>query len=303
VSVSVAALSGGAVVALVVALAHRLPVLINGLDTSRMTMVTAPVVLPLVALALATSVHGTRRSTGPERWSTIAILVCLCDLLLTYFSRTRFSLGWYAGRSLTMVSAAVVLLAMLAAFRRLKARAEQEAAYDSLTGLHNRRSADAALDQLVARARRSGTPLGVVSLDLDHFKQVNDRHGHEAGDAVLVALAHVLTDSCRRGDLVARVGGEEFLVLLPDTDDHGALAVAEKVRARVASMTVPHVAAGVTASLGATALREEDLTVLMLLRRVDEALYQAKDGGRNRAVLAPAAVGDRQSAAVAGAGR
>lgn len=264
----------------------RLPVLINGLNTSAMTTVTAPITVPLVLLALASTVYGTRRRTGPERWSTIAVLVCICDLALTYASRTRYSLGWYCGRSLTLVAAAVVLLAMLASFRRLKAQAELDAATDPLTGLFNRRSAQIAFDQMVARSRRSGSPLGVLSLDLDRFKQVNDRYGHETGDAVLTQVGHLLTHSSRYGDVVARVGGEEFLILLPDTDQAGTLTVAEKVRALIAELVVPGMADGVTASLGATTMRPDDLTTASLLRRVDVALYQAKQTGRNRVVLA-----------------
>jgi diguanylate cyclase (GGDEF)-like protein len=217
----------------------------------------------------------------------VAIVVCLCDLTLTFSSRSRYSVGWYVGRTLTLVAAGVVLIAMLASFRRLKARAEHEATIDPLTGLANRRSVDLALDQLFARSRRSGAPLGVVSLDLDLFKQVNDRYGHQTGDAVLVAVARLLTRSCRTGDVVARVGGEEFLIVLPDTDDPGTQVVAEKIRALVAGMTVPTMHRQMTGSLGGSTLRTDDSGVIALLRRVDVALYQAKQRGRNRVVMAP----------------
>jgi diguanylate cyclase (GGDEF)-like protein len=287
VTVAVAALAGVAAVVVIVALAHRLPVLINGLDTSRMTSLTSPIIVPLVSLALLVATFGTQRRTGPERWSAVAILVCLCDLALTYYSRARYSLGWYCGRSLTLVAAGVVLIAMLAAFRRLKARAEHEATIDPLTGLANRRSANAMLDQMFARSRRSGAPLGVLSLDLDLFKQVNDRYGHETGDTVLAEVARLLTMSCRAGDVVARVGGEEFLILLPDTDDLGTLVVAEEIRVLVADVIVPPMTDRMTASLGASTLREDETSTLTLLRRVDIALYQAKQAGRNRVVMAP----------------
>jgi diguanylate cyclase (GGDEF)-like protein len=288
-SVTIAVVAGLGLIALyvAVAVAHRLPVLINGLDTSRMTTVTAPIGVPLVLLALAITWYGTRRRGGPERWSAVAALVCLCDLVLTYSSKARFSLGWYCGRSLTLVAAAVVLLAMLTAFRRLKARAEHDAAIDPLTGLFNRRSAQIAFDQMVARARRSGFPLGVLSLDLDRFKQVNDRYGHETGDTVLIQVGQVLTRSSRYGDVVARVGGEEFLILLPDTDEAGTVTAAEKIRAVIADMIVPGMPDGMTASLGVTTLRKDDLTTATLLRRVDTALYQAKQTGRDSVVTAP----------------
>jgi diguanylate cyclase (GGDEF)-like protein len=291
-TLALAALTGGLVVALISTFSQQLPVLIHGLDTSRMTELTAPLTMPLVVLALASGLHGSRRRSGPERWSIVAILVCLCDLTLTYYSGSRFSLGWYIGRSLTLLSSAGVLMAMLIAFQGLKSRAEHEAAYDALTGLVNRRSVYESLDQMIANCRRSKAPLSVISLDLDLFKHINDRYGHDAGDTVLASVGPLLIRTCRRGDVVARVGGEEFLILLPDTDGRGALVLAEKIRAQVEIMPVPAIKGSVTASLGATAFRADDLTTTMLLKRVDEALYQAKQLGRNRAVLAapPAAL-------------
>ena len=289
VTVLAAAVAGLAVVAVFITYAHQLPTLISGLDTRRATKLTAPISLPLVLLALATTVYGTRRRSGPERWAPVAVLVCLCDFALAYNSTSRFSLGWYCGRLLTLVSAAVVLLAMQAAFRRLKARSERDAATDPLTGLANRRSGQAAFDQMLARARRSGASLGVLSLDLDHFKQVNDRYGHETGDTVLTLVGRLLTRSSRYGDVVARVGGEEFLILLPDTDETGTLIVAERIRGLVSALTVPGMRGRMTASLGATTMRPDDLTTATVLRRVDTALYKAKQTGRNRVVTAAGA--------------
>lgn len=283
--VSGAAVAAGiAVVAGLAAFSRHLPVLINGLDTSRMTTLTAPFALPMVLLALAVTIRGTRTRTGPERWSSVAVLVCLLDLALTYGSGTRYSLGWYTGRSLTLLSAGVVLLAMLATFRRQKAEAEHNAVFDVLTGLLNRRGASTTFDQLIARARRSGAPLGVVSFDLDHFKQVNDRHGHEAGDNILAEVGRLMTALCRQGDVVARVGGEEFIALLPDTDLDGTILVAERIRKLIAAMAVPSNHDTVTVSLGATALEGDDLDAAMVLRRADAALYDAKERGRNRVV-------------------
>lgn len=288
-TIAAAVLGAAGLLAVLSALAHRLPVLIRGVDTTRMTSVTAPVAIPLVVLALGAALHGTRRRTGPERWSSVAILICLCDLSLTYFSGARYSLGWYCGRSLTLLSAAVVVMAMLAGFRRLKAQAERDAAIDALTGLSNRRSAYPELDKLISRARRAGAPLGILCLDLDLFKQVNDRYGHETGDTVLIELGRLLTSECRVGDVVARVGGEEFLILLPDTDQRGTLVIAERIRARVATMIVAPVNHPITASIGATTLHLDDFTAATMLRRADNALYDAKHAGRNRVVMSPGA--------------
>jgi diguanylate cyclase (GGDEF)-like protein len=249
-----------------------------------MTVVTAPVVLPLVTAALAVTWRGVRHRTGPERWAVVAVLVCLCDLVLTYFSRTRYSLGWYCGRSLTLVSTGVVLLAMLAGFRKLKAQAERDAAIDPLTGLANRRTVFPAVEKMVARCHRSAADLSVLGLDLDLFKQVNDRYGHDAGDRVLAEVGRLLTWTCHQGDVVARVGGEEFLVLLPDTGERAARETAELIRGAVAAMTVPGVDQHLTMSIGVSAWHRGDTTAATLLRRVDDALYRAKADGRDRVV-------------------
>ena len=289
VTVVVTVLAGLATVVAMVLAAPGLPTLIVGLDTSRMTRYTAPVVLPLVVLplvvlALVACHGGTRGRPGPERWSTIVVLVCLCDLVLTYVSGHRFSLGWYCGRALTLVAAGVVLVALLASFRRLSARAEHHAAHDSLTGLVNRRSVYSTLEVMMDRARMTGRPLGVASLDLDHFKRINDQKGHETGDLVLAACGLVLTGSCRSSDVVARVGGEEFLILLPDTDEAGTMAVAGKMRSAISGIAIPSLEWPLTASLGVTMLDADD-SGADLLRRADKALYAAKAGGRNRAML------------------
>jgi len=272
--------------ALVVMSSGRLPTLIVGVDTSRMTTLTAPVALPIVLAALVLCYRGTRGRLGPERWAPIVILTCLCDLVLTYSASHRYSVGWYAGRTLTLVASGLLVVSMLAIFRRLSALAERDAAHDPLTNLLNRRSASLALDQLIGRARLSGEPLSLVSLDLDHFKRINDTHGHEAGDTVLAVVAAVLTANCRATDLVARVGGEEFLLVLHDTDEAGALRVAEKVRQAISDTLIPVLDEPLTASLGVTALRAGDHDQSEMLRRADRAMYHVKETGRDRVAVA-----------------
>ena len=273
---------GVLVVTLICVFADQLPVLIDGLDTSRMTSLTAPIVLPLVAISLVAAVTGTWHRTGAERWVPVAVLACVCDLVLTYVARQRFSLGWYSGRSLTLVATGVVLVAMLASFRTLKAQSDRDALLDPLTHLSNRRGALASLDVMVLRARRTGTGMGVIVLDLDWFKTINDRAGHEAGDRVLVDVARVLDTFSRGGDVAARMGGEEFLVVLHDTDAGGVLVAAERLRVLISAVIVPGIGTGVTASLGATVLEPHDPDVAAVLRRADAALYDAKHNGRNR---------------------
>ncbi len=153
---------------------------------------------------------------------------------------------------------------------------------DELTGVANRRYALRQLDAMVSRARRHDLDLSVLLIDADRFKALNDRHGHPAGDAVLRGLADRLAQRVRREDIVARFGGEEFLVLLPETDAEGAAAVAEGVRAAVAAEPFPagRAALRLTISAGTATWHGEDAE--RLIARADRGLYAAKDGGRDR---------------------
>ena len=279
-TVGVAALlSVSAAFALVGGVQH-LPVLIHGLDTSAMTRLTAPVALPMAFGALVTCWWGTRDRSGPERWSVVAVLACCCDLVLTYGSRHRFSAGWYGGRTLTLVAAGVVVVATIGALRHARGAAEQLALQDSLTGLANRRSAQRDLELLHGLARRGELDLSVLVLDIDHFKAVNDSYGHETGDRVLCEVAKVLSGTVRSSDLVARVGGEEFLVILPGADLQGAVRCAEALRSAVAQLQPPGLPS-VTVSVGAASLVGE-MAADDLVRQADGLLYAAKNAGRNR---------------------
>ena len=175
--------------------------------------------------------------------------------------------------------------------RRLRA-AQQEALQlsltDALTGTSNRRDLIERLPSEVERARRYKHPLSVVMCDIDHFKRINDTHGHPAGDAVLRAFAGFLRTDLRSGaDWVARYGGEEFVIVLPETDLAGAITVAEKLRAGTAALRVPHggVEITLTSSFGVASLRAnwpDAGNPDALLAQADVCLYQSKQGGRNR---------------------
>ena len=151
---------------------------------------------------------------------------------------------------------------------------------DRLTGLHNRAKLDEVLADVTGLARRYRRVFSVLLLDIDYFKQVNDRYGHLIGDDVLVRMAAVLQGSVRDVDTIGRWGGEEFLIILPDTDVDGARRVAEKLREAV-SREVFETVGQRTCSFGVTAYCDGD-TVTDLLHRADDALYQAKHAGRNR---------------------
>ncbi|WP_456685972.1 sensor domain-containing diguanylate cyclase [Bradyrhizobium sp. P5_C11_2] len=160
---------------------------------------------------------------------------------------------------------------------------------DALTGLPNRRAFEDAFTRASGGVRRSGEPLSLLIVDADHFKRFNDRYGHAVGDEVLKGLARCLSASIHRPhDLVCRVGGEEFAILLPDTDQAGAFCIAEKVHAEVSTLAIGSAGIGagaVTVSIGLAAVvptGAEIAALADLYRRADGALYEAKAGGRNQ---------------------
>jgi diguanylate cyclase (GGDEF)-like protein len=160
---------------------------------------------------------------------------------------------------------------------------------DVLTGLANRRRFMEVLEAEIDRAQRYDRPLSLLLVDLDHFKDVNDTHGHTGGDEVLRAVADVLAAVCRDVDLAARIGGEEFAILLPETDARGAEHVAERARGRIAEShhRAPSGAGfRITASAGVASLGREVTSAEGLLQAADDALYRAKGEGRNRVVAA-----------------
>lgn len=183
--------------------------------------------------------------------------------------------------SLTVAQAAPVL----ANLRNL-ALAEFRANNDSLTGLPNKRASEDTFKRMIAQAHRSVATLAVMMLDLDHFKRINDRFGHGKGDEVLAAVGAALQECLRDSDFAGRFGGEEFLILLPDTDVEGASRFAERLREAIGSITVPGVESEITASLGIAELIEHGGTPQGLLREADRALYAAKAAGRDRGVVA-----------------
>ena len=164
--------------------------------------------------------------------------------------------------------------------RRLRALALT----DELTGVANRRSIELFGEDALDAARRSGTGLTALTVDIDRFKSINDRYGHFAGDEALIRVARACQDTLREFDRLGRIGGEEFLVLLPDTTLAAALPIAERLRQRTETLALDDLAPGlrVTLSIGAAALREDETELGALTRRADLALYRAKRLGRNR---------------------
>lgn len=174
----------------------------------------------------------------------------------------------------------VAQAAPILANQRNLALAETAARADSLTGLANRRAADETLKRLIAQATRNSTPLAVMLLDLDGLKQLNDRHGHQSGDNALTLLGRIISSRIRASDFAARIGGDEFVIMLPDTDRDGAIIIAETLRTEIQRADVPGVGA-ISASLGVAVLPADAANAEDLLRKADRALYTAKNQGRN----------------------
>lgn len=172
--------------------------------------------------------------------------------------------------------------------KRLREELERLATHDPLTGLVNRGELERRLARELHRAERYHRGLGVLMVDIDHFKRVNDTYGHHAGDDVLKAFAARLIDHARRADAIARYGGEEFVLILPETPVAAAAAMAERLRVSLneAPITVADVGGPITASIGVAGYPDHGKTEEQLLRAADEALYAAKNSGRNRVHVA-----------------
>jgi diguanylate cyclase (GGDEF)-like protein len=184
---------------------------------------------------------------------------------------------------------------VLANLRNL-AVAEIRAATDGLTGLPNKRAVTDAMKRLFAQASTTTSPLGLLLIDLDHFKQINDQWGHPVGDQVLANVGAVLRSVLRARDFAGRNGGEEFAVLLPDTGILAGLEIAERIRTAIAEISLPGTDVSVTASLGVVGFPDHATTLDRLERLADAALYIAKREGRNRVELADPASADPPAA-------
>jgi diguanylate cyclase (GGDEF)-like protein len=174
-----------------------------------------------------------------------------------------------------------------AELQKLKEELEYSSRTDYLTGLSNRRDIYERLVAEQSRSARNGKVFSVIMADFDQFKGINDTYGHAIGDQFLVASAGIFKENLRREDCCARWGGEEFLILLPETEGSSALTVAEKLRQLVAEKTLVVDGSRVRATLsfGLSVYRGGETDIDACLSRADEALYQAKSGGRNRSVL------------------
>ncbi|MGA7803254.1 diguanylate cyclase [Bradyrhizobium sp.] len=224
------------------------------------------------------------------------------DARMTYRARHRKKSEVWVESSLRVTRTAdgdidgvVAILRDVTQQKDLEGRLETLATEDGLTGLSNRRHFDERLLQEFGRAYREHTSLGILMIDLDHFKQYNDEYGHLAGDECLRAFAKILSaEALRTTDLAARYGGEEFVMLLPNTDALGCARIGQRIRRALRDIAIPHVlntpSGMVTASIGGAICRpglERTAGPASLVDAADRALYSAKDGGRDQLVMAP----------------
>ena len=175
------------------------------------------------------------------------------------------------------------LMVQLERINSLKAKLQQEAIHDSLTGLFNRRHLDEILPIELARSKRANGSLTILMLDIDHFKNINDTHGHQVGDAVLQSVGNTLKTNVRAGDIVCRYGGEEFILVFPGMQALDGRARAEKIRTMIGSQTISakDQLIGVTISIGGSVYSKDGNSDDELISMADLALYRAKEKGRN----------------------
>ncbi|MCD0280660.1 GGDEF domain-containing protein [Xanthomonas melonis] len=186
---------------------------------------------------------------------------------------------------LEIAEAAAEQLSLALSNLRLRESLRRQSIRDALTGLYNRRYLEESLSHELARCARRGLPLSVLMLDVDHFKQFNDSQGHAGGDLLLAAVGELLLTRLRAEDVACRYGGEEFTVILPETDGEEAMRVAEQIRAHVAALAVSdgqRALPRVTASIGVASFPVDGELGSSLIQKADAALYAAKRGGRNR---------------------
>lgn len=189
---------------------------------------------------------------------------------------------------LTQISSMVRIKQLQDELKHKMAELDKLASTDPLTGLYNRRLFYQRLDEEVSRAGRRVSPITLVFLDIDLFKEVNDTYGHQAGDMVLKQLAKIMTRLLRASDVLGRVGGEEFMILLPDTPGKPGLEVAERLRKRVEESTFSYHNQTIHITISAGVYHVHDPTVLEvdeMVKGADKALFEAKDRGRNKVVF------------------
>jgi diguanylate cyclase (GGDEF)-like protein len=251
-------------------------------------------VLLFSGLMLALGVLSVRAGQRPAKYFLLAAIVAMAGAVLTALSTwgvIPYNSWTFRAAEIGMLFDATLLALALAYQMRVgqedRLRAERLAQLDPLTGLNNRRAFYDKTGSLWAHAVRHGHATSVMLLDIDLFKQINDAHGHAFGDEVLTVVADALRRFVRHEDVLARWGGEEFIVFLPETSPEAAGALAERLRVAIAGLRIPHATdvVGATASFGVAQKGEQHATLDALIASADACLYQSKQQGRNRVTV------------------
>ena len=223
--------------------------------------------------------------TAIMAWRGLVYLFWPAAIPASAFDATPLQIAAYALGGLLPVVSTIGYLLMCTEFNQRELA--KAATLDYLTGICNRRAIEDLATRSIAAARRHGIPLALMIVDVDHFKRINDEHGHQAGDVALVETVKRIRDSLRSEDLVGRLGGEEFVAVMPATDGAAALAAAERMRASFGDrpMRLGEVERPITVSIGVAVLDAQDQVYSHLLRRADRAMYAAKTAGRNKVML------------------
>lgn len=288
------AVAGPALVAAGFALSFAL----GASNTDRLFIVLGPLVYYLARTSFGLLRLTSHRGTGSIRILCATVLSGFAGLyVLRAIAAIAGLLGpgdVIANGGGSLIRAGVLVAILVWNFGMLYLVQEREAATDTLTGLFNRGATVASGQAMADLAAAAGRPFSILLLDLDRFKTVNDRFGHAAGDQVLRVFSDVMTRSVRQGDVVGRIGGEEFCILLPDCDAASARALAERLRVRCmeALARVEDLPVATTVSIGTATGTPGAGTISALMKDADSALYVAKASGRNRVCAAPAADAD-----------
>lgn len=211
-------------------------------------------------------------------------LVAMGNISYSRISRLRLTREALMLREVELMAVNQTLQSNFQEIDVLHDQLREQANRDALTGLFNRRYLDSTLDRELARCKRDGQPLALIMIDIDHFKQVNDTYGHQAGDQILLKLGALLASMARAGDVACRYGGEEFLLLMPTMPLDAAVVRADELRTNFGDMVVPfgEFRLKATLSIGVSAYPGHGMSAEELIRHADKALYRAKHSGRNR---------------------
>lgn len=259
------------------------------LDVEKLVWIFAATIQPVIphaSLTYGNAIQGIEIETGKPDQHSCTYRLALGNEALGHLILTRAA--HFLHEEMVLFENLLVTLAFPLRNALMYQRALQSALRDPLTGLYNRSAMDSALYREILLARRNNAPLSLILLDIDNFKDINDSHGHAAGDTVIRALTDRLTACVRKSDILSRFGGEEFSILMNSTDQHGARLLAERICLAVRTMPCQtsggDVSFTVSAGVATLGAHENDRH---FFERADAALYEAKRSGRDRACLAP----------------